>query len=239
MDAVYLLGGAALPKHLTYAQYAHRGAYPLVLAALLAALFVLGCYERDAEEAAMRWPRRLVYVWLAQNVFLVFTAAWRLWLYVQAYTLSRWRVAAAVWMLLVGMGLVWILVHIAARRSGAWLVNVNVVTALAVLYACCFVNFDGYIARFNADHCREVGGQGPNLDHGYMLRLGPDALPGLVRLHVRLEEGEARARVRHYIQCLRRRLMADLANWRGWTWRRHRLTELPFPEDPPRPAPAP
>ena len=41
LDAAYLWGGAALPDGITYASYAHRGAYPLIATALLAAGFVL------------------------------------------------------------------------------------------------------------------------------------------------------------------------------------------------------
>ncbi|TIM39882.1 MAG: DUF4173 domain-containing protein, partial [Mesorhizobium sp.] len=41
LDATYLWGGIALPDGLTYAAYAHRGAYPLIVTALLAAGFVL------------------------------------------------------------------------------------------------------------------------------------------------------------------------------------------------------
>jgi len=39
MDAIYLWGGVALPDGVTYASYAHRGAYALIATALLAALF--------------------------------------------------------------------------------------------------------------------------------------------------------------------------------------------------------
>src|SRR5690606_27350298 len=41
LDARYLLLGAALPEGMTYAQYAHRGAYPLIVTALLAGAMVL------------------------------------------------------------------------------------------------------------------------------------------------------------------------------------------------------
>ncbi|MBC7052024.1 DUF4173 domain-containing protein, partial [Salmonella enterica subsp. enterica serovar Enteritidis] len=37
LDVVYLWGNATLPADITYASYAHRGAYPLILTALLAA----------------------------------------------------------------------------------------------------------------------------------------------------------------------------------------------------------
>ena len=41
LDVIYLWGNAKLPDDITYASYAHRGAYPLILTALLAAGFVL------------------------------------------------------------------------------------------------------------------------------------------------------------------------------------------------------
>src|ERR1700692_3551430 len=41
LDVIFLWGNAALPADVTYAAYAHRGAYPLILTALLAAGFVL------------------------------------------------------------------------------------------------------------------------------------------------------------------------------------------------------
>nr|WP_280526934.1 ATP-binding protein [Rhizobium ruizarguesonis] len=41
LDLVYLWGGADLPDHMSHAEYAHRGAYPLIATALLAAGFIL------------------------------------------------------------------------------------------------------------------------------------------------------------------------------------------------------
>lgn len=236
LDVCYLWGGAALPDGMTYAQYAHRGAYPLIAAALLAAVFVLAAFHGDPRDRGLRLARGLVYLWLAQNLFLVVSAAWRLDLYVDAYTLTRLRVAAAIWMLLVFCGLGWILIRIVAGRTNYWLINVNAATALLALYACCFVDFNGFIARYNVAHCRELGGHGPPIDLRYLERLGPEALPALYTLapHVPpscaplaihgVRPADAPA-VRSAIERLQAALHADLADWRGWTWRRQRLAE--------------
>jgi hypothetical protein len=226
MDVRYLWGGAALPAGMTYAEYAHRGAYPLVLAALLAGLFVLVAFRRDSGSPAMRWARGLVYLWLAQNVLLVLSAGWRLRLYVGAYSLTRLRTAAAVWMLLVVCGLIWIAARLVLRRTGRWLVGVNLVTALAVLYFCCFVNFDGLIARFNVAHSAELGGAGPSLDVRYLEGLGPEALPALLRFLRQVEEAEPRRNARRAVGKVRRELRRKLRDWRGWTLRRRRLSSL-------------
>ncbi len=45
LDAAYLWGGVALPDGMTYASYAHRGAYPLIVTALIAAGFVLAALQ--------------------------------------------------------------------------------------------------------------------------------------------------------------------------------------------------
>ena len=222
MDIRCLWGGG-LPKGMTYAEYAHRGAYPLVVAALLAAGFVLAAFRRHASGRAWTWARGLVYLWLAQNIFLVFSAAWRLWLYVDAYSMTRLRVAAALWMLLVVCGLIWILARIAFRRSGTWLINVNMVTVLVVLYASCFVTFDGLIAQFNVDRSAELGGSGPELDIDYLEHLGPEALPALVRFTRTAGPGESRRDAREAVERLQVQLKDTLEDWRGWAYRRHRL----------------
>ena len=231
LDVFYLWCGAQLPDGLTYAEYAHRGAYPLVAAAILAALFVLVALRGDPQDRTLRWARRLTYAWLAQNLLLVASAAWRLRLYIEVYTLTRWRVGAAIWMLLVFCGLTWILLRIVARRSNLWLVNVNTVTTVVVLFACCFADFDARIARFNVSHCRETLGAGPPIDLAYLEHLGPAALPALLTLVAALEDTPAEEEVLARIRRLRGELRDQLAFWHGWTWRRHRLSQLGFPEE--------
>ncbi len=239
LDIRYLWGGAKLPEGMTYAHYAHRGAYPLLATALLAALFVLVTFRQGSRANGTTWPRRLVFLWLAQNVFLIVSAARRLCLYIEVYTLTRWRIAAAVWMLLVACGLVWILIRIAARRSNSWLINCNVVTALVVVYACSFVDFDGLIADFNIDYCREVRGAGPPLDLDYLEGLGPETLPALVRFSEQLKDTPRASDVHRAIGRLKLELDEDLRNWRGWTLRRRRLARLDFPKESLKPRPGP
>jgi len=129
-----------------------------------------------------------------------------------------------VWMLLVAAGLVWIGCRIVFRRDNAWLLNANVLTAAAVLYAGCFVNFDRVIAEYNVEHCKESGGGGVALDVGYLHELGPDALPALRRVTPLLPPGERRDASVLYADGLEQELREELADWRGWTLRRSRLS---------------
>lgn len=223
LDLLFLYGGAALPKGMTYAGYAHRGAYPLVATALLAAIFTLWTFGSESDSRAGVWARRLVFAWLAQNVLLVASSFWRLHLYVEIYSLTRLRIAAAIWMGLVAMGLIWIAARIAARRSNVWLVRMNVITAAAVLYATCFINFDGFIASYNVAHCREVAGEGSDLDLDYLLELGYEALPALRDYEARFPAGPAKEKADQVDAELVRLLNEATSDWRGWTIRRSGL----------------
>ncbi len=223
LDFVYLWGGGTLPKGMTYAEYAHRGSYPLVVTALLAAVFVLISFRANEKPARLKWARYLVYVWLGQNVLLLVSAAWRLASYVDVYGLTRWRMSTVIWMGLVAAGLVLILIRIAGGWSNRWLINVNAVFAVLVLTVCTFIPLDAYIASYNVRRCREVDGSGSSLDVAYLNHLGPDALPALKWVRPHLDESSKREQVRRVSRRLSRTLHERTADWQGYTVRRIRL----------------
>ncbi|TJW09210.1 MAG: DUF4173 domain-containing protein [Mesorhizobium sp.] len=181
LDAAYLWGGAALPDGMTYAAYAHRGAYPLIVTALLAAGFVLAALRPGSATSSDPLIRRLVYLWVAQNIVLVISSILRLDLYIGIYSLTYWRVAAFVWMGLVAAGLALIIARIALEKSSEWLLSANLLTLSATFYACCFINFAALIANYNVEHSFEMTGHGIRLDVWYLRSLGPGALPALDR----------------------------------------------------------
>lgn len=217
LDGIYLWAGVALPNGMTYAEYAHRGAYPLVLTALLAAGFVLAVFRTDAGSAGVTLARRLVVLWIAQNVLLTASAIWRLVLYIDVYHLTRLRVAAGIWMLLVAIGLVLVGVRIVARRDGAWLVERNLQALLVVLFLTALAPIDAWIAHWNVDHSRELSLGAVPLDLDYVAGLGAAAIPALERFRSRAPRGPAaEAEVR--LDGLRRRLARRLEDPRGFTW---------------------
>lgn len=221
LDVAYLWGGVTLPHHLTYAAYAHRGAYPLILTALLAAGFILIATRRPpARHGGL--IRGLIFAWTAQNVMLVISSMLRLDLYIQVYSLTYWRIAAFVWMLLVAIGLVLIVVRMALGFSNRWLVLANLTALLLTLYACAFINMPALIANYNLAHCREMSGSGPTLDTSYLTSLGPQALPALERYMARTGAsaagslGDARDQLVATLQ-------SEVGSWRSWSFRAWRL----------------
>jgi hypothetical protein len=232
LDLRYLYSpNSSMPTGTEYKQYARRGAYPLVGAALLAGAFVLITFSPGSATEASNPARKLVYVWIGQTILLTVSAAWRLQKYVALTELTRLRVASAIWFALVALGLFYIVWRIVKKRSNGWLVNVNAVTALLVLYPCCFINFDGIMADFNVVHCAEAGGEGSPLDIEYLDTIGTAALPALDRArdpnHVALPTWRAELATK-ISDRLHQELAGDLSDWRSWTWRRSRSAT---PED--------
>lgn len=179
-DLGYLWGGMDLPDGMTHAEYAHRGAYPLMAAAMVAAAFMLVALRGDPDERRPLVLKPLLVVFAGQGAALVASSMLRLDLYVEAYSLTLWRVAAFVWMGLVAFGFLTILIRILAGHSTRWLVNVNACAAILTLWACCFVDFAGLVTGFNIGHSREATGMGPDLDLGYVISaFGARAIPAL------------------------------------------------------------
>jgi len=220
LDAAYLWGNATLPSDISYASYAHRGAYPLIVTALLAAGFVLAAMRPGGPAERSKVIRPLVYLWVAQNVLLVLSSILRLDLYVQIYLLTWWRVAAFIWMGLVALGLVLIVARIALNRSNGWLIRANLIALAATLYICSLVNFAAIIADYNVGHSREAGGKGVWTDMSYLLSLGPQALPAIERA-IALRGLDPTLVSRH--GCLVEQQRREVASWRSWGFRSWRL----------------
>lgn len=195
MDLAYLSGSLTLPQGITLADYAHRGAYPLVATALLAALFVAVTSRPGSIPAASPFVRRLVAVWVAQNVVLVISAAWRTWDYVEAYSLTVLRISALLWMGLVAVGLVLVLVRMLQAKSLSWLINANLLSAGLLLSAVSLIDLGAVAASWNVRHAREVDGNGAGLDLCYLDELGASALLPLIELEQRPLPDDLRRKV--------------------------------------------
>ncbi len=226
MDIAWLWGWAQLPQGITLAEYAHRGAYPLIVTALLAGLFVLVTLRPGSQTATAPLVRPLVTLWVMQNIILVASSMLRTWDYVEAYSLTILRIAALEWMVLVGLGLAFILTRLWLGKSGRWLVNVNAGAAALVLGAATIVDHGAIAAHWNVAHAREVDGTGAQLDLCYLSNLGGSALLPLVTLEA---EPRITQDLRQRVSVVRMRVQQDV-EWRitrnDWTFRdRARLSQ--------------
>jgi len=234
VDIEYLWAGMRLPPGLTYADYAHHGAYPLIFTALLAGGMVTVSFAGNGTSPVWRRARLLVMIWLGQNVFLTASAMLRLEKYIEAYSLTLMRVAALVWMALVVAGLILIAVKIVAGKRNRWLVNANVLMVAVVLLINGFIDWRGRVATYNVRHCREMvspaeSNNRPQLDLRYLRYLGPAALPALRELEKNPRTAAMKFKKEEDPAAIAKELWLDNANtlvdWRAWSWRRSQLSK--------------
>jgi hypothetical protein len=163
LELGYLWGGVRLPDGMTYANYAHRGAYPLMLTALLAGAFALVAQPW----LESRMMRVLLLVWVGQTLVLVMSSILRLDLYVDVYGLTHLRFAAFVWMAVVALGLVVLVMQIVGHQSTVWMLKRSLGVGFVAVYICLLTNVSGLVAR----HHLNVG----PLDAYYVCELGAGA----------------------------------------------------------------
>ncbi len=217
LDLAFLWSGAPLPDGMTLADYAHRGAYPLIATALLAGLFVLVAMRPGAATAASPPIRFLVVLWIAQNLLLVASTMLRTLDYVEAYSLTVLRIAALLWMGLVAVGLVLICYRLLRGKSGAWLINANLLAALLVLAGCTIADLGGIAAGWNVRHARDAGGSGAELDLCYLHQIGAPALVPIIELESRPLPRALRARLVWVRAMIHDRLARTQSDWHSWT----------------------
>lgn len=226
LDLAFLWSGAPLPGDMGLADYAHRGAYPLIVTTLLAGLFVLVALQPDSDTARRPLVRGLVVVWIAQNMLLVASSLLRTADYIEAYALTRFRIAAMIWMVLVGIGLLLICWRMLHDKSAHWLIDANVAITLGVLAVVSVVDLGAVAAGWNVRHAREVGGGGVELDLGYLHSLGEPALVSLVELD---RATATPPDLRDRAAAVRHDILADIDrrqnDWHSWRWRTARRLE--------------
>ena len=220
-DIGYLTGGMRLPFRMTLAEFAHRGAYPLMAAALVAAGFVLLAL-RDGMEDLDRRLRGLLILFVAQGLLLVVSSILRLELYVEAYLLTQWRLAAFAWMGLVAFGFATILVRIFGRRSNRWLKNVNAGAFIVALWGWSMVDDVSIIARWNLSHISRSDPWMARFDMSYLRHFGVRIVPALDAHLSDLEDLKAKRgdEVTSDLQ-MRWSQMSELRDWRNTVTRKH------------------
>ncbi len=216
-DVFYLWLAFELPGGLTYSEFARHGAYRLIAAVVLAAVTITAFLRSNTLQAEQRRTRVLAYVFAAQNLVVLAGATRRLQFYVEAYGLTRFRLAAALWMGLVATGFILILIKIRQNRPLRFLLRTNAVSTVLLLSAVTVLNLDGFIANWNV--ARHEAGATTPIDVDYLGSLSVGALPALARL-VEVEDSQVAGRARVVLGERLAEERAAHASWQAWTWRR-------------------
>jgi len=216
----YLFGGRDVVEgsiNLTYAEYARRGFFELVTAALLLLPVLLAL---DWARTRTRWASVVFRGLSGVLVLLVFavmaSAVQRLRIYEQTFGLTETRLYATAGMFCLGGVLLWFVWTIARVGRDRFVAGALLITVLSVL-TLNVLNPDGFIAKNNTDRL----GSGKLFDADYALSLSADAVPALVARLDRLDPGDACVVARGLIA----RWGQTDDTWLNWNLGRERAAE--------------
>ena len=194
LQAVYLFGGidTIQAAGLTYAEYARRGFFELVVVAIIAGAVVIAA-DRLASQRSRALIGAAIGLALLTGVVLL-SAASRLRLYQEAYGWTELRFYVLGTIVVLGIGLVGLVVTLLADRV-RWMGHVLIVTGLVVGLALTLIGPVRFITEQNVARALDPSLVPPNgssgLDVSYAVSLGDDAIPELVRVLPALDEPSA------------------------------------------------
>lgn len=176
VQAAYLFGGMNTLDRtgMTYADYARRGFFELLLVAglSLGLVLLMALFTKRAERTQLRLFNGASVALVVLVVGILASAFQRMLLYEQAYGFTRLRLYTHSFMIWLAVVLVVCLV--AVLRNRLWLfVSGSLATALVYLALLNVINPDALIVRENVARFQQTG----SIDAYYLAGLSSDALP--------------------------------------------------------------
>lgn len=176
LDFNFLFIDGTLPAGLTYSQFVHQGTGMLITSIVFGVLIILfyfrgalNFYERNG------MLRLLAYLWIIQNVFVLYSTSLRNGMYIHEYALTYKRIGVYVYLSLTLIGLCTTLIKLARIKNNMYLFRINSLLFYLVLPASCLVNWDLLITEFNIKKASRP-------DKKYLLSLSWTNLPQLYEL---------------------------------------------------------
>ena len=186
----YLFGGADLVEvtpGLSYAEYARRGFFELVAtAALVVPILLLADWAAAPDTSRSRAVlRATTLVLVVLLVGVIASAAYRMWLYQEAYGLTEQRLYVSVVIVWLTAVLGWLVLTVLRGRRERFAFG-SIIAGLACIAALYVLNPHALIARVNIDRAAA----GETIDGTYLRSLSADAVPVILARLDRLPEAE-------------------------------------------------
>lgn len=216
----YFFGGAAhvaASMGLTYAEYARRGFFELVIVAALVLPLLLGAHWllRKENPAHERLFRALAVMQLLLLGVIMLSAVQRMRLYQSEYGMTELRLYTTAFTSWLAIVFVWFALTVLRGQRMRFAFGA-VVAGFVMIGALHALNPDALIVRVNAE--RASAGRGFDVD--YATSLSADAVPALVAALPTLSETDRRAVMDQLHKSWPLSQSSEPAGWRSWNWSR-------------------
>lgn len=134
-------------------QYVHEGTFLLIFSIFMAMLVVLIFFRGNLNfYKKNQFLLQLTYLWLAQNIFLIFSVAIRNTRYIAQYGLAGGRIFVFFFLLLTAYGLYSMYIKVREKKSLFYLVQKNGWAFVFILSFSALFNWESLITRYNLSY---------------------------------------------------------------------------------------
>lgn len=176
LDIIYLWGNGGLPEGMTYSTFVHQGTGTLITSILIAITIILFFFRSSLnffeKNKILKW---MVFIWIGQNLFMIFSTAYRNHIYIAEYVLTYKRIGVYIYLILASIGLITTFIKVLKIKSNWYLVRKNSMILYFVLIFACPISWDKIITSYNLSHSK-------NIDYSYLLTLSDINLPQLLNV---------------------------------------------------------
>lgn len=218
---LYGNGSAKLPMGFSYAEYARKGFFQLIVVTLINfILLILSIRFSKKGSAAITRAANLSYSLLIGFTYnMLFSAYYKLNLYEKAFGYTRLRISVEAFMILLGLLLTIVLVGIWKQKFPVLQSCFIVSITLYVLFN--YINIDKIIAKNNIVRYQQT----QQIDVYYLQTLSYDASEELIQL-LNIGDAKIKAEIQHYIKHEASYLHKNPRRWYEYNYYSYKFLKL-------------
>ena len=229
LDFDFLFISHHLPDGVTYSQFVHQSTGALIVSILISIIIIIFYFRGQINFSAdNKFIKVLAYLWIVQNIVILFSTAMRNGMYIDEYGLTYKRIGVYIYLILTIIGLITTYIKIAKLKTSSYLVRINSWLFYFVLVISCFIDWDNLIT----DHNIKQNGKD---SRDYLIELSEANLPVLFKLQNdanKFLKSDQQISDQKHEEYYERRLSTKLfnfisndhkASWRSWNYERMRI----------------
>jgi hypothetical protein len=168
LDINYLYLGAGMPEGITHKEFVHKGVNTLIFSILLGISLVLYSFRGALNFSSHnKMLKMFVYLWLIQNLFMVFSTVIRNYMYIDNALLTYKRIGVYYWLFFAALGLITTGIKVWKVKRAWYLIRSNSFIGFIILVISAGVDWDTFITNYNLRHSKLMA----SLDKRYLLSL--------------------------------------------------------------------
>ncbi len=181
LDLNYLWFDGKLPEGIQHRQFVHDGIGVLITSLICAILIILFYFRgRLNYYPKNKFLKALAYLWILQNIFMIFSNAYRNNMYIEDAGISYKKIGVYVYLGLTLIGLITTFIKVSKLKSNMFLFRVNPWCYYLILVISAMFNWDMIITDFNINKALK---ENKKLEKYYLVDLSFKNLPQLLLLH--------------------------------------------------------